>query len=96
MLNILLKEPLVQISLKADRPLVVNHQKLSPIITSVVCQKKKLGLVEPLSELFKDEVRKLENLGLDHSILKKHPFPGPGLAINCRQIYRKNKDIAKC
>ena len=42
----------------------------------------KLKLIEPLNELFKDEVRKLgKSLGLDTSILKKHPFPGPGLAI---------------
>ena len=42
----------------------------------------KLKLIEPLNELFKDEVRNLgKSLGLDKSILKKHPFPGPGLAI---------------
>ncbi len=42
----------------------------------------KLKLIEPLNELFKDEVRILgKSLGLDNSILKKHPFPGPGLAI---------------
>ena len=45
-------------------------------------KKMKLKLIEPLNELFKDEVRKLgKSLGLDTSILKKHPFPGPGLAI---------------
>ena len=42
----------------------------------------KLKLIEPLNEFFKDEVRKLgKSLGLENSILKKHPFPGPGLAI---------------
>ena len=45
-------------------------------------KKMKLKLVEPLKELFKDEVRSLgESLKLDNSILRKHPFPGPGLAI---------------
>ena len=45
-------------------------------------KKMKLKLIEPLNELFKDEVRKLgKALNLDHFILKKHPFPGPGLAI---------------
>ncbi len=45
-------------------------------------KKMKLKLVEPLKELFKDEVRNLgQTLGIDNSILKKHPFPGPGLAI---------------
>ena len=42
----------------------------------------KLKLVEPLKELFKDEVRKLgDSIGLTKKISRKHPFPGPGLAI---------------
>ena len=41
-----------------------------------------LKLVEPLRDLFKDEVRSLGlSLGLDKNILNRHPFPGPGLAI---------------
>lgn len=42
----------------------------------------KLSVVEPLNTLFKDEVRAVGRaLGIDPSILKRHPFPGPGLAI---------------
>ena len=42
----------------------------------------KLKVVEPLNTLFKDEVRRVgKTLGIDVAILRRHPFPGPGLAI---------------
>jgi len=45
-------------------------------------QRMKLKLIEPLRELFKDEVRELGRLlGIPEIIIMRHPFPGPGLAI---------------
>ena len=45
-------------------------------------ERLKLQLIEPLRDLFKDEVRRLgEALGLAHDLMWRHPFPGPGLAV---------------
>ena len=56
-----------------------------------------MQLVEPLRELFKDEVRDLgRELGLPDSFVGRHPFPGPGLAIRCPgEITRQKLEILR-
>ncbi|GLT10406.1 GMP synthase [glutamine-hydrolyzing] [Sulfitobacter porphyrae] len=60
-------------------------------------EKMGLKLVEPLRELFKDEVRALgTELGLPAHFIGRHPFPGPGLAIRCPgEITRQKLDILR-
>jgi GMP synthase (glutamine-hydrolysing) len=56
-----------------------------------------LKLLEPLRELFKDEVRRIgEELGLPHKLVYRHPFPGPGLGVRILgQVKKEYADVLR-
>jgi GMP synthase (glutamine-hydrolysing) len=65
------------VSLKGPSATIKSHHNVGGLPAYM-----KLKVVEPLNTLFKDEVRAAgRSLGLPDNILKRHPFPGPGLAI---------------
>lgn len=65
------------VSHKGPSAVIKSHHNVGGLPESM-----KLKLIEPLRELFKDEVRKVAaELGMPDSIVWRHPFPGPGLAI---------------
>lgn len=64
---------------KSDKGTIKSHHNVGGLP-----EEMHLGLVEPLKYLYKYEVREVgEELGLDHSFLGRHPFPGPGLGVRC-------------
>ncbi|MBI3899238.1 MAG: glutamine-hydrolyzing GMP synthase [Gammaproteobacteria bacterium] len=60
-------------------------------------ERMKLKLLEPLRELFKDEVRRIgEELGLPHQMIYRHPFPGPGLGVRILgEVKKEYADILR-
>jgi len=67
------------VSVKGPSAVIKSHHNVGGLP-----ERMKLKLIEPLRELFKDEVRAVgEALGMPHDVLWRHPFPGPGLAVRC-------------
>jgi GMP synthase (glutamine-hydrolysing) len=67
------------VSLKGPSAVIKSHHNVGGLP-----ERMNLKLIEPLRELFKDEVRAAgEALGMPRDMLMRHPFPGPGLAVRC-------------
>jgi GMP synthase (glutamine-hydrolysing) len=67
------------VSFKGPSAVIKSHHNVGGLP-----ERMQLSLIEPLRELFKDEVREVgEELGIPRRVLWRQPFPGPGLAIRC-------------
>ncbi|MEK6582061.1 MAG: glutamine-hydrolyzing GMP synthase [Nitrospirota bacterium] len=79
-------------SFKGPSATIKSHHNVGGLL-----KKMKLKLIEPLRELFKDEVRVLgHELGMPDEVINRHPFPGPGLAIRCiSDITKTRLDILR-
>ncbi len=67
------------VSFKGPSAVIKSHHNVGGLP-----EKMNLRLIEPLRELFKDEVRQVGGeMGMPRHVLFRHPFPGPGLAIRC-------------
>lgn len=80
------------VSFKGPSAVIKSHHNVGGL-------PKKMGLklLEPLRELFKDEVRELgRQLGMPEEVIKRHPFPGPGLGIRILgEITKKRLDLVR-
>lgn len=80
------------ISFKGPSQTIKTHHNVGGLLDNM-----KLKLIEPLRELFKDEVRELgEIMGIPHDLVWRHPFPGPGIAIRVLgEVTRSQVAIAR-
>jgi GMP synthase (glutamine-hydrolysing) len=79
-------------SIKGPSATIKTHHNVGGLPESM-----NLKLIEPLRELFKDEVRRVGlELGLPDEILSRHPFPGPGLAVRILgEVTQERLDMLK-
>lgn len=70
---------------------IKTHHNRVPEIEALIKQGK---IIEPLKELYKDEVRSVgRKLGLPNEMVDRHPFPGPGLAVRCLCIEKADGEF---
>lgn len=79
---------------KSKASVIKTHHNRVERVLELQAQGK---VLEPLAELFKDEVRELgASMGIAHDILWRHPFPGPGLAVRCPgEVTKERLDIIR-
>ncbi|HOU84990.1 MAG TPA: glutamine-hydrolyzing GMP synthase [Spirochaetota bacterium] len=82
------------VSIKGPSDTIKSHHNRVPEVLKLIESGK---VVEPLKELFKDEVRALgTELGIPRELIARHPFPGPGLAIRIiGEITKERLDILR-
>jgi GMP synthase (glutamine-hydrolysing) len=80
------------VSFKGPSAVIKSHHNVGGLP-----EKMHLALIEPLREMFKDEVRAAGNeLGMSKDLLGRHPFPGPGLAVRCLgEVTEKRLDVLR-
>lgn len=79
-------------SFKGPSAIIKSHHNVGGLL-----KKMKLKLIEPMRELFKDEVRVLgKEMGMSDEVINRHPFPGPGLAIRIiDKVTKQRADILR-
>jgi len=80
------------VSVKGPSATIKTHHNVGGLPESMP-----FALIEPLRDLFKDEVRRIgRELGLPDEVLEKHPFPGPGLAVRLLgEVTRENLGVLR-
>ncbi|KAL3895842.1 MAG: hypothetical protein SGCHY_004453 [Lobulomycetales sp.] len=80
------------VSFKGPSATIKTHHNVGGLLEDM-----KLKLIEPLRELFKDEVREIgQVMGIDEDLVWRHPFPGPGIAIRVLgEVTRSQVEIAR-